>query len=207
MQIRDLAVDGAFEITPSQHTDERGLFLEWFRHDRFLETVGHRFPLAQANCSVSSAGVVRGIHFAEVPPGQAKYVTCTRGAVFDVAVDLRVGSATFGAWDGVVLDETARRAVYLAEGLGHAFMALEDDATVVYLCSTPYNPEGEHGVHPLDPDLAIDWPNSSPNGLPLKWRLSDKDAEAPSLAECRAAGLLPRANDMPELPEDGGTSD
>jgi dTDP-4-dehydrorhamnose 3,5-epimerase len=120
-----------------------------------------------------------------VPPGQAKYVTCVRGAVLDVVVDIRVGSPAFGRWEAVRLDGDTRHAVFLAEGLGHAFMALTDDATVVYLCSTGYAPGREHGVNPLDPELGIAWPDGIP---PV---LSPKDAEAPSLAEAEQAGLLP----------------
>ena len=101
MKIRPLAIEGAFEIIPAQHGDSRGLFLEWYRFDRLAEAVGHPLRLAQANLSVSARGVVRGIHFADVPPGQAKYVTCSRGAVLDAVVDLRVGSPTFGQWEGV----------------------------------------------------------------------------------------------------------
>ena len=117
----------------------------------FREHAGHDLDLAQANCSVSAAGVLRGIHFSDVPPGQAKYVTCVRGAALDVVVDIRVGSPTFGQWDSVLLDDVDRREIYLAEGLGHAFMALEDDTTIVYLCSTGYAPGREHGVRPARP--------------------------------------------------------
>jgi dTDP-4-dehydrorhamnose 3,5-epimerase len=184
MNIVPLSIAGAWEILPAQHGDGRGLFLEWYRFDRLAEAVGHPLRLAQANMSVSARDVVRGIHFADVPPGQAKYVTCVRGAVFDVVVDLRVGSPTFGRWEHVLLDETDRRAVYVAEGLGHGFCALSDDATLSYLCSETYAPGREHAVQPLDPDLAIAWPASSPN-------LSDRDAAAPSLAQARADGLLP----------------
>jgi dTDP-4-dehydrorhamnose 3,5-epimerase len=184
VKLRSLSVEGAWEITPQQHGDPRGLFLEWYRFDRLAEAVGHPLRLAQGNLSVSSRDVVRGIHFADVPPGQAKYVTCVRGAVLDVVVDLRVGSPTFGRWEGVVLDDVDRRAVYLAEGLGHGFCAMTDDATLTYLCSTTYNPSGEHTVHPLDEELGIDWPARVP-------RLSARDAAAPSLAQARTAGLLP----------------
>lgn len=184
MKLRPLSVEGAWEVTPQQHGDPRGLFLEWYRFDRLTEAVGHPLRLAQGNLSVSSRDVVRGIHFADVPPGQAKYVTCVRGAVLDVVVDLRVGSPTFGRWEGVRLDDVDRRAVYLAEGLGHGFCALTDDATLTYLCSTTYNPSAEHAVHPLDEELGIEWPTTAP-------RLSDRDAAAPTLAETRAAGLLP----------------
>ncbi len=184
MKIRPLAIEGAWEITPVQHGDARGLFLEWYRWDQLAAEVGHPLNLAQANMSVSARGVVRGIHFADVPPGQAKYVTCVRGAVLDVVVDIRVGSPTFGRWEGVRLDDEDRRAVYLGEGLGHGFCALSDDATLAYLCSTTYNPGREHAVHPLDPDLGIDWPADAPS-------LSARDAAAPSLAGAKAGGLLP----------------
>ena len=138
--------------------DERGAFLEWFKDPVFTEAVGHRLDLVQANASVSAKGVLRGIHFADVPPGQAKYVTCVKGSVLDVIVDIRVGSPTFGQWTSVLLDDRDRRAVYLSEGLGHGFCSLEDGSTVVYLCSEGYNPSGEHEVHPLDPAIGIEWP-------------------------------------------------
>ncbi len=191
MQLRPLAVPGAWEMTPNQFGDDRGVFLEWFRSEAFAEAVGHRLDLAQANCSVSAAGVLRGIHFADVPPGQAKYVTCARGAVLDVVVDLRVGSPTFGAWDSVLLDDVDRRAIYLSEGLGHAFLSLEDDSTVMYLCSTGYAPGREHGVHALDTEIAIAWPTEGRDGRPLTYRLSEKDEQAPSLAQALENGILP----------------
>lgn len=196
MTYRELAVPGAFEITPVQHGDPRGVFLEFFQGGTFAERVGHRFTLAQGNCSVSAAGVLRGVHFADVPPGQAKYVTCAKGAVLDIAVDLRVGSPTFGVWDTVLLDDVDRRAIYLSEGLGHAFVSLEDDSTVLYLCSTPYTPGREHGVHPLDPDLGIVWPTLARDGSPLTVQLSAKDEAAPSLAEALATNLLPTWADV-----------
>lgn len=187
MQTDPLTVEGAWAFTPRQFGDDRGVFLEWYRHEALAAAAGHPLDLRQANCSVSAAGTVRGVHFADVPPGQAKFVTCVRGAVMDVVVDLRVGSPTFGRWDAVRLDDSTRRTVYVSEGLGHAFAALTDDATVVYLCSETYNPAGEHGVHPLDPALAIDWASF---GVPRPL-LSDKDAAAPSLDAARTAGLLP----------------
>lgn len=190
---RELSVPGTWEITPTQHGDQRGVFLEYFQEAPFAAATGHDFGLAQANCSVSAAGVLRGVHYADVPPGQAKYVTCARGAVLDVVVDLRVGSPTFGRWDAVLLDDVDRRAVYIAEGVGHAFLSLEDDSTVLYLCSTAYAPGREHGVHPLDPEIGISWPTTGRDGSPLELRLSDKDAAAPSLSEAAAAGLLPDA--------------
>jgi dTDP-4-dehydrorhamnose 3,5-epimerase len=184
MNIRPLSFHGAWEITPQQHGDPRGLFLEWYRFDKLEAEVGHPMRLAQANMSVSAKDVVRGIHFADVPMGQAKYVTCVRGAVLDVVVDLRVGSPTFGRWEGVRLDDVDRRALYIAEGMGHGFCALSDDATLSYLVSDVFRPDKEHGVHPLDPELGIDWPTGTP-------QLSARDEAAPSFAELRDGGRLP----------------
>lgn len=183
MKIRSLSIEGTYEITPTQHGDRRGLFLEWFRGDQIAAEVGHSMNLAQANISISGPGVVRGVHFADVPPGQAKYITCVRGVVVDVVVDLRVGSPTFKRWEAMRLDEVDRRAVYIGEGLGHAYCALTD-ATLIYFCSQPYNPEREHAINPLDPDLAIDWPTATPV-------LSARDEAAPSLADAQRDGLLP----------------
>lgn len=183
MTARELKIPGAWEITPALHADGRGLFFEWFTDPAFTAMTGHHFDLAQANCSVSAAGVLRGVHFSELPPSQAKYVTCVRGAVFDVVVDIRVGSPTFGQWDAVLLDDRERRSAYLSEGLGHAFLALEDDSTVMYLCSAGYAPQREHTI--LATSLGIDWPEDHPLNL------SERDAAAPTLDEVQAAGLLP----------------
>ena len=186
MEWRKLSIPGAWEITPAVHGDSRGAFFEWFAEDRFAETVGHGFDMRQANCSISAAGVLRGLHFAQLPPSQAKYVTCVRGAVFDVVVDIRVGSPTYGRWDATVLDDVDRRSVYLSEGLAHGFLALQDDSTVMYLCSTPYSPQREHAIAATDPAIGIEWP------LPVAdVVLSERDAAAPSLEQARAAGLLP----------------
>jgi dTDP-4-dehydrorhamnose 3,5-epimerase len=179
-----LGIEGAYEITPSQHGDARGVFLEMYRHDLLAEEIGIRLKVAQANISVSAAGAVRAVHFADVPPGQAKYVTCVSGSILDVVVDLRVGSPTFGQWASVLLDDVDRRATYIAEGLGHGFCALSDGATLAYMCSETYNPKREHTVYALDPDLAIRWPVETP-------LLSDRDAQAPSLAQALEQGLLP----------------
>lgn len=185
---RELTIPGAWEITPVVHSDSRGAFFEWFTDREFTAMTGHRLDLRQANCSVSKAGVLRGVHFAEVPPGQAKYVACARGAVVDVVIDIRVGSPTFGGWDAVTLDDRTHRSVYLCEGLGHAFLALEDDSTVTYLCSAGYDPTREHTISPLDPALGIDWPALGWPGDPL---LSDRDRAAPTLEQTRSRGLLP----------------
>ncbi|MFD4293714.1 dTDP-4-dehydrorhamnose 3,5-epimerase family protein [Rhodococcus sp. NPDC058505] len=192
MEFRELSIAGAWEITPRRFGDDRGVFLEWFKDSAFREAVGVPLELRQANCSVSAAGVLRGVHFTDSPPGQAKYVTCVRGAFLDVIVDLRVGSPTFGRWDSVLIDDVDRRAVYLSEGLGHAILSLEDQSTVMYLCSLEYSPHLDRDLHPLDPDLAIDWPTVGRDGRPLEYRLSDKDAAAPSLARLLADGALPQ---------------
>lgn len=185
MLVEPLSVPDAWVFTPRQFPDDRGVFLEWFKAEAFSTAVGHPLAVAQANQSVSRRGVVRGVHFADVPPGQAKYVYCTHGAVLDVVVDIRVGSPSFGAVAAVRLDDVDRRAVYLAEGLGHAFMALSDEATVTYLCSTPYTPGAEHGVDPSDPALALPWP------VGVDPVLSPKDAAAPTMWAADRAGLLP----------------
>jgi len=183
--MRQLDISGAFVHEPKVFPDPRGSFHEWFKAEDFQDSAGHRLDLAQANCSVSRRGTLRGVHFADVPPSQAKYVKCVRGAVLDVIVDIRVGSPTFGRWEAVRLDDELHHAVYLSEGLGHAFMALTDDATVVYLCSAGYAPGREHGIHPLDPELGIEWPAD------VEPLLSEKDAAAPTLAQAREQGLLP----------------
>ena len=187
MKVRELKIPGAWEITPAVHGDSRGLFFEWLTDREFSSVTGHRLDVRQANCSVSSAGVLRGLHFAQLPPSQAKYVTCVSGSVFDVVVDIRLGSPTFGQWDSVLLDDKDRRTIYISEGLGHGFLALQDNSTIMYLCSAEYNPQREHTICATDPALAIDWPlvdGAAPS-------LSDRDAAAPGFEEVRASGLLP----------------
>ena len=179
------SIDGAWLFTPILRGDDRGVFLESFTDSSFHQAIGHSFNLKQMNISVSRQGTVRGIHFADVPPGQAKYVQCFDGRILDVVVDIRVGSPSFGKWDAIELDAQSRKALYIAEGLGHAFCALTDSVTVGYLCSQPYAPDREHGIHPLDPELALPWPDG------VESILSPKDAGAPSLAEARSAGTLP----------------
>lgn len=196
VEIRNLSVPDAYEFTPVVHGDARGSFHEWFRIADFLPTVGHALDLKQANCSVSSAGTLRGVHFALVPPSQSKYVTCVAGAALDVIVDIRVGSPTYGTWDTVLLDDVDRRCVYLTEGLGHAFLALDDNTVINYLCSEPYAPEREFGINPLDPDLAIAWPTQDRHGRALEFTLSAKDEAAPTLEQARAQGILPTYDEV-----------
>ena len=186
VEIRELSVPDSYEITPIQRRDDRGVFLEWYRFDLLEEKIGHPLDLRQANTSVSKKGVVRGIHFADIPRGQAKYVTVTHGAVLDFVVDIRVGSPTFGQWDSVRLDDVDRKVIYLAEGLGHAFVALTEDATVSYLVSDTYRAEREHGINPLCSTVGLVFPDEA--GEPL---LSPKDTDAPGLRTAAEQGLLP----------------
>ena len=189
MDIRALKIAGSFEITPRQFPDDRGLFLESFRGDRLAEAIGHRLDVIQTNISVSSRGTIRGVHFADVPPSQAKYITAVSGSFIDFVIDIRVGSPTFGHWDSVLLDTVDHRAIYLAEGLGHAVCSLQDDSTVMYLCSATYDPGREHAINPLDPELGL----AVPEGVtPV---LSARDAAALSLSAALAQGLLPRYDD------------
>lgn len=177
MSVIHLDIPGAWSFTPRQFSDDRGTFFEWFQDDTFLEASGHRLDLAQANCSISKKGTLRGIHFADVPPGQRKYVTCLSGSAMDVLVDLRIGSPTFAEWRSVHLDADERKVVSIPNGVGHAFMALEDNTTIVYLCDQKYNPAGEREIFPLDPEIGIQWPSEI---TPL---LSPKDEAAPRLKE------------------------
>ncbi|MGX5691889.1 dTDP-4-dehydrorhamnose 3,5-epimerase family protein [Dermacoccus abyssi] len=195
MQITPLRIEGAYRVAPRQFPDDRGVFMEGFRGDKLAEHVGHEMRVVQTNISVSSRGAVRGIHFADVPPSQAKYVTAVSGSFLDFVVDIRVGSPTFGEWESVRLDTDSRVAVYLSEGLGHCLVALEDNSTAVYLCSQPYNPTGEHGINPLDPRVGLDLPAD------LEPVVSAKDAAAPNLEEAAAQGLLPNYDDCLALAE------
>lgn len=181
--MRELSIPDAYEVSTDVFPDDRGLFLNPYRADALAEATGHRMTVAQTNHSVSHRGVVRGVHFALLPPGQAKYVYCPRGSFLDVVVDIRVGSPTFGRHEVVRLDDRDFRAVYLAEGLGHAVIALEDETVAAYLCSTGYNPGREKGVSPTDPALDLPLPDGAV--------LSPRDTAAPTLAEAAARGLLP----------------
>ena len=192
MQIRPLKIEGAWEVTPRQFRDDRGVFLESFRADHLAEHVGHRLRIEQTNTSVSSRGTVRGVHFADVPPSQAKYVTAVAGSFLDFIVDIRTGSPTFGQWDSVLLDTVDRRSVYLSEGLGHAICALEDDSTVTYLCSSVYSPTREHGIHPLDPELGLVFPGRPGAAAVTEGRRGAHPVAGPRAGPAPAVRRLPR---------------
>ncbi len=191
MSVEHLDIKGAWSFVPKQFSDGRGLFFEWFQDSTFIGNSGDQFNLAQANCSVSSKGVLRGIHFALYPPGQRKYVTCLSGSALDVIVDLRIGSPTFGQWKSLLLDTVDRRVISIPSGIGHGFMALEDNTSIVYLCDKRYDPINEREINPMDPDLAIEWSQS------ISPILSDKDLRAPSLEESKR--WLPKFSDF-DLP-------
>jgi len=192
MQARPLDLADAFEIIPDQHRDERGVFLEWFRCDRLRDVIGHTTHVAQANLSISARGAIRGLHLTRTPPGQSKYITCVRGAILDVLVDLRIGSPTFRQHETVPLDDSGRHMVYVPAGFGHGFCALTDDATVTYLCSSLYDRDRECVINPLDPELGIEWP--IPDRIP-----SSSAVSGPGLLDCIANGLLPTYDDCRRL--------
>ena len=177
MTVEHLKIPGAWVFTPKQFSDDRGTFFEWFQDSTFKEAAGTELVLAQANCSISKKGTLRGIHFADVPPGQRKYVTCFSGSAVDVLVDLRKGSPAFGKSVTISLNTIERKVVSIPNGVGHGFMALEDNTSVVYLCDQRYNPSGEREIFPLDPDLKIEWP------IEHEALLSPKDKAAPRLSE------------------------
>jgi NDP-hexose 3,5-(Or5-) epimerase len=185
MDITPMSIDGAYRIVPKQWYDNRGSFYEAFQTSTFEECVGRPFPVAQVNFSVSRRNTLRGIHGTAVPPGQEKIVTCARGRALDIAIDLRVDSPTFGCYDATYQDPDSGIAVYLANGIGHAFLALTDDVCMNYLCSREYVPGTMIEVNALDPDLALPWQLTEP---PV---MSAKDRDAPTLAEAAKKCLLP----------------
>lgn len=185
MKATELSISGAWEFVPQQFPDSRGNFLVWYDAAVFADALGFELSVAQTNHSVSRRGVVRGVHWADVPPGQGKYVYCPQGALLDIVVDLRVGSPTFGQHEVVRLDTVDYRALYLSEGLGHAFIAVEDNTVLSYLCSAGYAPGRERIVNVLDEELALPVPAD------ITPTFSERDANGPRLAELRTAGLLP----------------
>jgi dTDP-4-dehydrorhamnose 3,5-epimerase len=181
----ELSIPGLWEFVPQRFDDERGSFHVWYDAAMFADALGFELSVAQTNHSVSRRGVVRGLHWADVPPGQAKYVYCPQGALLDIVVDLRVGSPTFGQYEIGRLDNVDYRALYIPEGLGHGFYALEDDTVITYLCSQRYAPAREHVLNAYDEGLGLPLP---PDTTTVR---SVRDAAGPSLAELRSAGRLP----------------
>ena len=168
-------MNGPFLIEPTVHGDERGFFLESYRRSRLAELgVDHDF--VQDNHSRSARGVVRGMHFA-VGQGQAKLVRCARGSIFDVVVDLRRSSPTYGRWQGFELDDREHHQLYVPVGFAHGFCVTSEVADVAYKCSTYYDPEVERTIAYDDPDIGIEWPAG------LELRVSERDGQAPRLED------------------------
>jgi dTDP-4-dehydrorhamnose 3,5-epimerase len=188
MSFTPLKIEGSWVFTPKKFPDERGSFHEVFKLSLLSETLGFGFEVKQVNQSVSKAGVIRGIHWADVPPGQAKYIFCSKGAIWDVVIDIRVGSPTFGQFDSVEISAENGTSVLIQEGLGHAFLALEDDTVVNYLCSEPYSPNTERSISPLDEDFGIPFDSKWHAG---QIQLSDKDLLAQTSREAINSGILP----------------
>ncbi|WP_305788007.1 dTDP-4-dehydrorhamnose 3,5-epimerase family protein [Symbioplanes lichenis] len=185
MKIEEMAIAGAFRIVPGKLRDHRGCFYEAFRTAEIARVTGFDFRVHQSNVTVSRRGVVRGVHGTRAGSGEAKLVSCVRGAALDVVVDLRVGSPTFGAYDAVHLTEESGELVFVVDGLGHAYQTLAEDTRISYLCAEQFVPGSQIDVNPLDPELALPWIGP---GEPI---LSAKDRTAPGLREAAAAGLLP----------------
>jgi dTDP-4-dehydrorhamnose 3,5-epimerase len=170
-------LSGPILIEPTVHGDERGFFIETYRHSVFAEHgIGDDF--VQQNHSRSSRGIVRGMHF---QPGMAKLVRCARGAIFDVLVDIRRGSPTFGEWEGFELDDASHRQLYCPEGFAHGFCVLSELADVIYGCSTYYDPDVEGGFAFDDPGVGIEWPAE------VELLASERDRGAPRLDEIEAS--------------------
>jgi dTDP-4-dehydrorhamnose 3,5-epimerase len=167
-------LDGVVLLEPVAHGDERGFFVETFRRDLWAEH-GVEAEFVQHNQSRSAKGTLRGLHF-QTEPGQAKLVRCARGAIFDVAVDLRRDSSTYGQWEGHVLDDEAHRQLFVPLGFAHGFAVLSDVADVTYLCSSTYDPATESGIAWDDPGVGVEWPLDGP-------LVSERDRSAPTLAE------------------------
>ncbi len=180
LNVIETSLPGVLVLEPEVFADERGFFIETYRADRFRQ-LGIDANFVQDNHSRSARGVLRGLHYQE-PNGQAKLVRCTRGALYDVAVDIRIGSPHFGQWFAVELTEENKRMMWVPAGFAHGFCALTDDADLVYKCTTFYDPQSDRSILWNDPDLGIAWPIASP-------RLSRKDAAAPRLKD---ASILPR---------------
>ncbi|MER7850389.1 dTDP-4-dehydrorhamnose 3,5-epimerase family protein [Kitasatospora sp. NPDC096077] len=184
MQIAETGIPGVYVVEPKLLVDERGSFFESVRTEELGRIVGEPFVPRQINYSVSRRNTLRGLHSVTIPPGQAKFVSCVRGALRDFVVDLRVGSPTFGRYESNLLDDATGRAVYIPEGVAHGFLALTDDSCICYVLSSAHVPGTQIDIDPLDPDLAIPWGFTE---LPV---ISPKDRSAPSLADALSAGTL-----------------
>jgi dTDP-4-dehydrorhamnose 3,5-epimerase len=177
MNVVETKLHGCVIIEPKVFGDERGFFLETFQADRYADLAGISLPFVQDNHSRSSKGVLRGMHFQKTKP-QGKLVRVVRGEVFDVAVDIRQGSPTYGQWEGIILSEENKRQFWVPPGFAHGFVVLSDTADFEYKCTDYYDSSDEGSVLWNDPNLDIPWPIANPI-------LSDKDASADRLADLR----------------------
>ena len=174
-------IQGVYSLIPRIFSDSRGSFHESFRKDKTLREIGFDFEVAQVNNSVSSKGVIRGIHFKKYPPGQAKIVSVSQGAIIDVAIDLRKSSNTFGRYQAFELSANNSKSLFVGYGIGHAFLSLEDNTVVHYLCDSAFEPELEFGINPLE--ASIDWEEFAQGFGVDEFIISSKDNQAVSLAE------------------------
>jgi dTDP-4-dehydrorhamnose 3,5-epimerase len=185
LRFRETPLEGCVVVEPAVHADGRGAFVRTYAADEFAA-----FGLnpAVAQCSVSQnhrRGTLRGLHYQERPDEEAKLVTCRKGRVFDVAVDLRPGSATFGRWTAVVLSAQNLLAIYIPEGLAHGFVTLEPASELSYQISVPYRPGSARGIRWDDPDIGIAWPDVGP------LTMSERDRELPAIASLGSGGPPP----------------
>ena len=186
MKLTPLGIDGVWLAESPVWSDDRGFFREWFKSEDIKAATGRDFGIEQANISLSSVGTLRGIHYSLAPLGQAKWITCVAGSIQDVIVDIRPNSKTFCQWIEVELQGDSGKAVLISEGLGHGFLALEDNTAVAYLVSTPFSPADEFEINPLDQKIGIKW------GMDLSsLKISGKDKIAPNLVERLTEGKLP----------------
>lgn len=199
MDIRQMNIAGAYQIIPRQSQDARGTFFTAYRPEDFTEAIGYPLSIVEARSTVSKAGVIRGLHYSLTPPAQGKLVSCVRGAILDVVVDIRLGSPTFGRWDSVILDDENCAGVYLSPGLAHGFLSLEDRSTVSFLVSGHHDADKARAITPLDETLAIQWPTAGRDGSPLEFSLAESDADAPTLAAANDADELPQWDECLEL--------
>jgi dTDP-4-dehydrorhamnose 3,5-epimerase len=182
---------GLLVIEPAVFGDARGFFKETWNAVRYAG-LGLPSDWVQDNVSLSGRGVLRGLHF-QNPHGQAKLVWAARGEVFDVAVDVREGSPTFGAWDGVVLSEENHRQLFVPAGFAHAFLVLSKEAQFAYkVAEGVYDPAAEVGLLWSDPEVGIEWPGKGTDGKRLVAKLSEKDRVLPTLKQLVGSGRLPR---------------
>lgn len=157
MKVQDTSIEGLLVIEPDRFGDDRGFFMESYRKDRYQE-VGVRADFVQDNVSLSKRGVLRGLHFQRKPFAQGKLVSVLKGGVWDVAVDIRKDSSTFGKWYGIELSAKNYKQFWIPEGFAHGFATLEDDTLFTYKCTHAYAPEYEGSILWNDPELAISWP-------------------------------------------------